>query len=88
MRTKIINIKKYKGEYIPIHRPTQWGNPFKIGIDGNRREVINKYENYLRHNERLMADLPKLRNEVLGCWCKPLECHGDVIIKILNETEN
>ena len=29
----------------------------------------------------------KLKNKVLGCWCKPDKCHGDILIKILNEIE-
>ena len=29
----------------------------------------------------------KLKNKVLGCWCSPEKCHGDILIKILNEIE-
>jgi hypothetical protein len=32
--------------------------------------------------ERIRA-LPA--NAVLGCWCKPGSCHGDVIVKIWKE---
>jgi len=84
-KTKVVNVRKYDGDYIPIHRGTIWGNPYKIGIDGNRNEVIEKYEKYIRSNEVLMAELPKLEGEVLGCYCKPKKCHGDVIVKLLKE---
>ena len=71
LKTKVVNIKTYKGDYIPIHRGTFWGNPFLIGRDGTRDEVIDLYEKYIRSNPAMLADLPKLENEVLGCFCKP-----------------
>jgi predicted nucleic acid-binding Zn ribbon protein len=60
-----------------------WANPFKIDEDGTREEVIEKYERCLL-NERpdLVARLPELRGKVLGCWCAPEPCHGDVLIRL------
>ena len=44
--TKVVN--KYKHVYdVYIGRGSKWGNPFVIGKDGTREEVINKYEEYL-----------------------------------------
>lgn len=83
--TKVVNLKTYKDDYIPIGRGTMWGNPYIIGVDGDRNEVIQKYETYLRGNPQLLSELPKLDGEVLGCFCKPKCCHGDIIIKLLNE---
>jgi len=80
--TKVINIKTYEGDYILIDRKTQWGNPFKYG---DREENIREYEEWIRGNKRLMLDLPKLEGEVLGCWCKPKKCHGDILVKLLKE---
>lgn len=60
-------------------------NPFKIGIDGTRAEVIEKYERYLRSSPELLERLLSLDGKILGCWCKPKQCHGDVILKIINE---
>ena len=68
-----------------IGRPSEWGNPYEIGIDGTRKEVIAKYETYLRDNKYLMDKLPSLEGKRLGCWCHPLPCHGDVIIKLIEE---
>lgn len=65
-----------------------WANPFKIVGVQTREFVIDKYEKYIRNkikNENLYEELEKLRGKNLGCWCKPLPCHGDVLIKILNE---
>ena len=83
--TKVVNIRNYDGDYIPIHRGTRWGNPFKIGKDGDREEVIIKYEKYIRNRPDLLADLPKLVGERLGCYCKPRKCHGDILVKLIRE---
>ena len=83
--TKVVNIRKFGGDYIPIHRGTQWGNPFKIGKDGNREEVITKYEKYIKGRPDLLADLPKLVKENLGCYCSPRKCHGHILVKLIKE---
>jgi len=31
-----------------------------------------------------MAALPELRGKVLGCWCAPKACHGDVLVSLAN----
>lgn len=68
-----------------IGRPSKWGNPFVIGKDGNRKEVLDKYEVYLRSNSELMASIHELEGKNLVCWCRPVACHGDVIIKVIDE---
>lgn len=68
-----------------IGRPSKWGNPFRIGVDGTRAEVLRQYEDHVRHDEALMAALPELRNKVLGCWCDPHPCHGHVLVRLLEE---
>jgi hypothetical protein len=68
-----------------IGRPTRWGNPYVMGRDGTRAEVIVKYEAWLRTQDHLMAALPELRGRVLGCWCKPEACHGDVLARLADE---
>jgi hypothetical protein len=65
-----------------IGRPGPWANPFKIGKDGTRDEVISKYEAWIRTRPELLAALPKLRGKVLGCWCAPRACHGDVLVRL------
>lgn len=83
-RTKVVN-KRKEGYTIYIGRGSIWGNPFVIGQDGNRAEVITKYEQYIRGKPELLDQLHLLRGQVLGCFCKPLACHGDILIKILKE---
>jgi hypothetical protein len=82
---RVVHCKKTSyTEY--IGRPSSFGNPFAIGADGTREEVIEKYEAYARNNPSLLElirDLPE--DTVLGCWCYPKPCHGDVIIKLWEE---
>lgn len=72
-----------------VGRPTKWGNPFKLGVDGDRDEVIRKYEEWLKAKLRQDAHfLDELKDKDLACWC-PLDkpCHADVILKMLAEKE-
>lgn len=83
--TKVVNIKKYNDDYVYIGRGSKWGNPYKIDKDGTREEVIIKYEEYIRGKQDLLLDLPRLEGQVLGCYCKPKSCHGDILVKLLHE---
>lgn len=68
-----------------IGRPSFWGNPFTIGVDGNRAEVIEKYRAQLLASPLLMARLPDLRGKDLVCWCAPAACHGDILLELANK---
>ncbi len=68
-----------------IGRPSKWGNPFEIGKDGTREEVIAKYEQYIRGRPDLLAALSELKGHILGCWCAPKPCHGDVLLRLIDE---
>lgn len=84
MDIKVVHCKKAKFD-VYIGRPSKWGNPYEIGKDGTREEVIDKYEKYIL-NSPVLADIEELRGKVLGCWCSPLPCHGDVLIKLLESS--
>lgn len=80
----------YVGRKYQDMAASKWANPYVIGKDGTRAEVIAKYETYLRANEDLMAALPELEGKVLGCWCKDtapgdVACHGDVLVRLLDQ---
>ena len=83
---KVLNKKRdgLPGGAVYIGRPSKWGNPFVIGRDGTRGQVIAKFRDYLLRNERLMADLRELRGKDLVCWCAPCACHGDVLVALAN----
>lgn len=70
----------------PFKCGSKWGNPFKTGRDGTIDEVLVKYELYVRSKQDLMNSLSELKNKTLICWCEDSKpCHGDVLIKLLNE---
>lgn len=76
-----------------IGRPSPFGNPFSHVPSAlarfrarTREEAIAKYEEWLRAQPALIDRVKReLRGKVLGCWCAPLPCHGDVLARIANE---
>jgi Domain of unknown function (DUF4326) len=62
----------------------KWGNPFVVGKHGTRGECIALYEGWLLENAELLAAVSELRGKVLGCWCVPKACHGDVLVRLAN----
>jgi len=81
---KVVHFKKEPYD-VYIGRPSKWGNPYIIGPDGTREEVIQKYERHVRTSKILMNALPSLAGKVLGCWCPPKPCHGEILIKLVKE---
>lgn len=67
-----------------VGRPTKWGNPYVIGKDGSRADVIEKFEEALLLDDVGMDHLEELRGKDLVCWCAPLPCHADVLMKYAN----
>lgn len=71
---------------------SKWGNPYRIGEDGDRTEVIRRYREYVLDNTELLASLEELRGKRLGCWCvsSPIDhvreypyCHGEILLELL-----
>ena len=87
--TQVVHCKKSDYD-IYIGRPSKWGNPFSHRDGtvaefrvGSRAEAIQKYEDWIITQPNLMADLIELRGKVLGCWCVPKQCHGNVLSKLI-----
>ena len=66
-----------------IGRPSPYGNPFAIGPDGSREEVIEKYRRWLEARPELVSQLAAENPKRLRCWCYPASCHGDVLAEAL-----
>lgn len=70
-----------------VGRPSKWGNPFTIGRDGNRDEVISKFRAWVSwdrgRNPAIYPDPRELHGKNLACWC-PLDqpCHADVLLEL------
>ena len=81
----VVHMKRDRYD-VYVGRPTLWGNKFEIGKDGTREEVIAKYEQWVRDRPGFVEMVKReLRGKVLGCWCSPKACHGDVLARIANE---
>lgn len=72
--------------YVKGAEGSKWANPFKVDKYG-RDECIQRYEAYIRSTPDLINNLDELRGKVLGCWCAPEACHGDVLCKLVNEKQ-
>lgn len=67
-----------------IGRPSRWANPFHIGPDGSREEVVVRFRRWLARQPGLLRAVWSLQGKVLGCRCAPLPCHGDVLVDLAN----
>jgi hypothetical protein len=63
---------------------SKWANPFRIGRDGTREQVIAKHKNWLPTQPHLIAALDELRGRTLGCHCAPEACHCDTLLELAN----
>lgn len=90
--TTVIN-KHHKLPYqIDIGRGTIWGNPFSHMQEtkakykvATREEAIQNHKEWVVKQSKLMKRLHELWGLTLGCYCKPLACHGDTLIELINE---
>lgn len=78
----------------PVGQRGWLGNPYKMGEDGDRLEVIEKFEqdfhDRLEEDEEFREAVKNLAGKTLACWCAPKACHGSVIVQAvsrLNPTE-
>ena len=76
---RVVHVKRAPYD-VYVGRPSPFGNPFVIGRDGDRGAVIQKYRAWLLAQPALVERVRlELAGKVLGCWCAPLPCHGDVL---------
>lgn len=101
---KVVNLhKEYYEVYIGRAGKGQdgyFGNPVRIGykcpvcssVHSSGGDTLPCYEKYLRdrlfHDETFRLSVKNLLGKVLGCFCKPKPCHGDILIKVCKELNN
>lgn len=83
-KTAVVHCKREPYD-VYVGRPSRFGNPYVIGRDGTREEVIAKYRAWIQTQSALLAKLPELKGKRLGCWCKPLLCHGEVLAEMADK---
>lgn len=84
---RVLNRRRHRPDEggVYVGRPTKWGNPFRIGVDGTREEVVRRYREWLNTQPSLLeAARRELRGKDLVCWCAPLPCHADVLLEVAN----
>jgi hypothetical protein len=103
MATTVVNIAKGEEYDVYIGRLFRWkgrwmqspfGNPFShvsvskkaIRVD-TREESVAMYREWIKTKPDLLAKLHTLKGMRLGCWCAPLECHGDVLVEMVEALE-
>ena len=90
-KTLVVHCKRAPYD-VYIGRPSEWGNPFShlersaaAFRVATRKEAIEAYEKWLLEQPELVARVKReLRGKVLGCYCAPLPCHGDVLARVAN----
>ncbi len=92
MAGKVVHCKREPYD-VYIGRPSKWGNPFTHlsgstraeFVVGSRDEAIAAYREWITNGDGqyLLKDLHELKDKVLGCWCKPQSCHGDVHLELI-----
>ena len=63
------------------------GNPYEIGRDGDRNEVVEKFERWAPTKPHIMAAIAALRGRDLACYCVPDRCHGEFILRVANQPD-
>ena len=82
---KVLNKHALAGRHgVYIGRGSDWGNPFRIGPDGDRAQVVAKHEAWLAAQHGLLGRMAELRGKDLVCFCAPLACHGDLLLRLAN----
>ena len=91
--TTLVNMK-HDDYDIYIGRGSKWGCPYTIIKDrptlakeivNTKEEALSKYREYVLASPELMASLDELDGKILGCFCKPEPCHGDVLLSLLSQ---
>lgn len=88
MKTRVVHCKKEPYD-VYIGRPSKWGNPFEINKNCSRNFSVLKYKFWIwLPKQKWLRKLIKkeLKGKVLGCWCKPKECHGDILAELADES--
>ena len=69
-----------------VGRPTEWGNPYRIGGAMSRGLAVYKYLQLVKRDPEMMERAKAvLRGKDLVCWCAPKPCHADVLLEVAND---
>ena len=78
----LIQWAEKKGKVVRVDRGSAFGNPFVLGMDGDRDTVCDSYrDHYMPFKPSILKQLPSLKGKVLVCHCFPERCHAESLIK-------
>lgn len=82
----VVHVSKKRFD-VYVGRPSAWGNYVShISSEKDRDAVIAEYRAWLLSKPKMVERVKReLRGKILGCWCAPKCCHGDVLAEIANE---
>ena len=89
--TTVVHVREKIPGAIYIGRRTRsrprskWANPYRVGRDGDRNQVIEMYSLYLQAKPDLLAAIGELRGRTLECWCAPEACHGGLLARLADQ---
>jgi 5'-3' exonuclease len=101
-QTRVIKMKRQGGEVVQtcdiyIGRQcnmggwrlpkSKWHSPFTVKECGSATLAVEKYRTWITTQPKLLTDIGELKDKVLGCWCKPGPCHGDVLVELANKLD-
>lgn len=95
MKPKVVHCKKEPYD-VYIGRRGKWGNEYshkegtlaKYKVKNVKEAIANYKRDLLSDPEKILEVKQQLKGKVLGCWCKPGPCHGDILLQIANEPIN
>jgi hypothetical protein len=72
--------------YVFIGRGTVFGNPKPLTCEIDRESNLAEYKIYVeervKHDSQFREALQKLYGKILVCFCKPKQCHGDILVEL------
>ena len=74
---------------------SKWGNPMTVreihalrpGLSKEEayQAAVDWYKGYLATSPELLEAIHELRGKDLVCYCAPLPCHADILLKLAND---
>lgn len=85
------------GNHVPtksvkLGRPGYFGNPYEIYGSRKRIDAIRLFVGYatarVQNDAEYREAIRGLKGKVLGCFCKPLPCHGDILAQMADSCDD
>lgn len=83
LKPNFVYIGRKTGEW----HQSKWANPFRMknSTDTERKRVLEEYTKWLEKQNHLLDAWEELVGRILGCWCTPKPCHGNILAKLVRK---